>query len=229
MPDIAGKDQQAGYSSLRQAVDRIMGFAPGGSSQTGQPQQESEFQMAAKRTPGINDVSSIVNTPTPEETPAPATPATAAAPATVTSAPATGTDPNAGLYSWTTPRERAAAAAASAQGIDYWGTTSPESRAAAFKSQDAYDTYKFKGQEWNDPIAQRVYQQFNPNDRNYTQNLANVSAFYGPGASYAGKYSGEYSPLSWNAPTASQQYKNMMAEYNKQGGLAYGPISPYGH
>jgi hypothetical protein len=115
--------------------------------------------MAAKPVlSDISDVSNIINKPpppTPAPVAAPATTATAAAPVAVASAPATGTDPNAAYYSWTNPREREAAAAAAKQGIDYWGTTSPQSRAAAFASQDAYNAYKFKGQEWNDPIAQR--------------------------------------------------------------------------
>ena len=48
MPD------QGQQSSLRQAVDRILGFSPGGQ------QQQSDFQLAAK--PMMSDISNLSNT-----------------------------------------------------------------------------------------------------------------------------------------------------------------------
>ena len=47
-------DQGQTQSSLRQAVDRILGFSPGGQ------QQQSDFQLAAK--PMMSDISNLSNT-----------------------------------------------------------------------------------------------------------------------------------------------------------------------
>lgn len=235
-------DQGNVQSSLRQAVDRILGFSPGGQGgqQGGAPQQTSDFLLGQK--PMMSDISSIrnvIDTPVqpPKDTAALSNTATVAAPASVvSSAPSTGTDPNAALYSWTTPREREAAAAAAKQGIDYWGTTSPESRAVAFKSQDAYDAYKWKGQEWNDPLARQIYQQFNPNEF-VNRPVYGGGTFYDtvlkqaqsnntpqPGTTYHTFIN----PVDWGGTYGGDTYNQMKDAYTKAGGLAYGPTSPYG-
>ena len=229
-------------SSLRQAVDRILGIIPGGSSGSGQAMQASDFDIGHK--PGMADISNLSNLINALGTKASATnktdaPVAAPVSAPVVSAPATGTDPNASLYSWTTPREREAAAAAAAKGIDYWGTTSPESRAAAFKSQDAYDAYKWKGQEWNDPITKQIYQQFNPTYFDPRQayggtlwdKMVGQAQPYAPGGSSYGKgttYHTFINPVDWGGTYGGGNYNAMKDAYIQAGGLAYGPTSPYG-
>ena len=130
----------------------------------------------------------------------------------------------------TTPRERSAAEAASAQGIDYWKTTTPESRASQFAKEDAAKTYSYKGHEWDDPIAKQVYQQFNPQDfekrtayggGTFYDTALKSAQFYGPTGEGYGKasYNTFISPKSWNTVYQGDVYKQMREEYIKRGGL----------
>jgi len=96
-PNIGG-DQQQSYSSLRQAVDRILGFEPGGQSTqgpqgaggtpgfgTGQAPMWSEFMLGQK--PPISDISNVSNFATVTAPPVAPPPTTVTAPAPPPPAP----------------------------------------------------------------------------------------------------------------------------------------------
>lgn len=212
-------------SPIEDAMKRIIGN-PAAKAASGDVQLTTPPSLLSYA-PGAFDWKKQTGT-TAKTTQTPVAAPVASAPA---SAPASATDPNASLYSWTTPRERDAAAAAAKQGINYWGTTSPESRKAAFASEDAVKNYAYRGQEWNDPLAKQIYLQFNPGDMDYDWK-AKVNNTYAPGGVNYGRGTNNSTidPMKWeNAYKGEKETAMKNALIKAGGGAVYGmTTSPYG-